>query len=134
MGKGHNYMGYVGYNLGNQKWKCENASGQGLTICTPTAGEKPALMLRIELHVNSRGLLVNGVDPFDLKPADLRKAVAARGLNPMGDRDELLGLLIPRALEEQQQSRGGGEVGDGDRGGASAGALDVKKQAEAEAS
>jgi len=42
IGKGHTYMGYVGWNLGNQKWKCENASGQGLTICTPTKGEKPA--------------------------------------------------------------------------------------------
>lgn len=41
IGKGHAYMGYIGSNYAKQKWKCENASGQGLTLCVPTAGEKP---------------------------------------------------------------------------------------------
>jgi hypothetical protein len=41
MGTGHTYMGYVGLNLGKQKWKSANASGQGTMLCLPTAGEKP---------------------------------------------------------------------------------------------
>eukprot|EP00966_Prymnesium_polylepis_P129924 3004572-Prymnesium_polylepis.3 len=41
LGKGHTYMGYVGNNLGKQKWKCENNMQQGVALCTPTTDEKP---------------------------------------------------------------------------------------------
>jgi hypothetical protein len=48
------------------------------------AGEKEDLILRITLHVRSAGLDVgDGKNPFDLQPAELRKACAQRGLNPV---------------------------------------------------
>ena len=71
----------------------------------PQAGEKDDLVMRVTLHVQSRGLKIEDKDPFDLKPAELRKACAQRGLNPMGERDELLKLLI--------ESAGGSGAGGG---------------------
>jgi len=78
----------------------------------PQAGEKEDLVARVTLHVQSRSLKIDGRDPFDLKPAELRKACAQRGLNPMGERDELLKLLI--------DAEGGGGGGGGGSGGGGA--------------
>ena len=78
----------------------------------PQAGEKDDLVMRVTLHVQSRGLKIEDKDPFDLKPAELRKACAQRGLNPMGERDELLKLLI----ESAGGSGAGGGAGAADAG------------------
>ncbi len=67
-------------------------------------------MARVTLHVRSRSLKIDERDPFDLKPAELRKACAQRGLNPMGERDELLKLLIDA---EGGSGGGGGSSGGG---------------------
>ena len=78
----------------------------------PQTGEKDDLVLRVTLHARSRGLKIDDKDPFELKPAELRKACAQRGLNPMGERDELLKMII-----EAASSSDGGAVGtaaDGD--------------------
>ena len=77
----------------------------------PQAGEKDDLVTRVTLHVRSRDLKIDDKDPFDLKPAELRKACAQRGLNPMGERDELLQLLI---------DAGGGGGGSSSNSGAGA--------------
>jgi hypothetical protein len=76
----------------------------------PQAGEKEDLVARVTLHVRSRSLKIDERDPFDLKPAELRKACAQRGLNPMGERDELLKLLIDA---EGGSGGGGGSSGGG---------------------
>jgi hypothetical protein len=82
---------------------------------SPQAGEKEDLVLRCSLHVRSEGLDVgDGRNPFDLKPAELRKAVAQRGLNPMGEKDELLQLLIDHI---EKESGGGGAASGGGGGG-----------------
>jgi hypothetical protein len=100
------------------------------------SGEKPSLILRIDLHVQSRGLQVNGVDPFLLKPGDLRKAVAARGMNPMGDKDELMELLVKRLVVESgaapANADGAAGAGGGGGGGGGGGAPSAaSKEAEA---
>jgi hypothetical protein len=79
----------------------------------PQAGEKDDLVTRVTLHVRSRGLKIEDKDPFELKPAELRKACAQRGLNPMGERDELLQLLI----DAEGGGSGGGGGGAGGAGG-----------------
>lgn len=42
----------------------------------PQAGEKEELVSRVTLHVQSRALKIDDKDPFELKPAELRKACA----------------------------------------------------------
>lgn len=79
----------------------------------PQAGEKEDLMLRVTLHVRSRGLKIDDKDPFELKPAELRKACAQRGLNPMGERDELLKLIVDAAASSSGGGDGSGDA-DGD--------------------
>jgi hypothetical protein len=86
----------------------------------PQAGEKDDLVSRVTMHVASRALKIDDKDPFELKPAELRKACAQRGLNPMGERDELLKLLI----ESAQSGDGGGSSSGGGGGGGGGDASD----------
>eukprot|EP00959_Pyramimonas_sp_CCMP1952_P423732 8875948-Pyramimonas_sp.AAC.2 len=103
----------------------------------PQNGEKEAQISRIQVHIDGQATLVDGVHPYRLAPAALRKvctsacsppptpnycvnearsfdcaariqAVAQRGLNPMGDKDELVKLLVDSLKSEQPGSKASG--------------------------
>jgi len=66
------------------------------------SGQKDTLIWRIKLHLKSLGHSVDGQNPFNLKAAELRKAVASRGLSPIGDNDELLERLVEYVIQNNK--------------------------------
>ena len=56
--------------------RCGNVLLQGQLILAASC-----LMCNFLMECSSRGLNVDGTDPFELKPAELRKACAQRGNN-----------------------------------------------------
>ena len=75
-------------------------------------------MFRIKAHLDGARLKIDGVNPAEMKPAQLKKECAKRGLSPMGYPDELLESLI--AYLKANPPVGGG--GDGKGAGAAAAA------------
>ena len=70
-------------------------------------------MFRIKAHLDGRRLQIDGVNPAEMKPAQLKKECAKRGLSPMGYPDELLESLIAylKAHPPAGKSGGGGAAG-----------------------
>ena len=76
-------------------------------------------MFRIKAHLDGARLKINGVNPAEMKPAQLRKACAQRGLSPIGNNDELLESLVA-FLKANPPPGSGGDGGGCDGGGAAA--------------
>lgn len=78
-------------------------------------------MFRIKAHLDGVRLKIDGVNPAEMKPAQLRKACAQRGLSPIGNNDELLESLVAYLKANPPPGSGGG-----DGGGAAAAAAAAK--------
>ncbi|KAK3236817.1 hypothetical protein CYMTET_53066 [Cymbomonas tetramitiformis] len=75
----------------------------------PLGGEKDALVERIVCHWESRAFRVEGKQPWELKLAELRKALAVRGLSPMSDSAQEQDDLV-RRLTDYLKTHEGGEA------------------------
>ena len=62
---------------------------------------------------SSRGLQVDGADPFELKPAELRKACAQRGANPSSSRCAIFVAFARIDFQVCRTSAIGCDCGDG---------------------
>lgn len=70
-------------------------------------------MFRIKAHLDGDRLKIDGVNPAEMKPAQLRKACAQRGLSPIGTNDELLESLVAFLKVNPPAGGGGGGGGGG---------------------
>ena len=77
-------------------------------------GEKAVLIWRINTYHDGEKYQVAGQNPLRLKPGELRKAVATRGLSPIGTNEELLTALM-EFLKKQQPAEGGADSSDDDK-------------------
>jgi hypothetical protein len=77
-------------------------------------------MFRIKAHLDGGRLKIEGVNPAEMKPAQLKKECAKRGLSPMGYPDELLESLIAYLKAHPPPSGGGGGGGGGGEAAAAA--------------